>query len=137
MFISATTVALYSMAAALAVLVGRDLVKWLLKEDAELVARRKKAVELANKLHSFGMTVIPNMLTEYGTGDYIGLVEEIDRQVVMFLGPNGDAAVLAELEQTFENVLAAKLADPAALAYIQAKIAALAAPAPAAAPAKS
>lgn len=125
MFISGTAIALYGMAAALAVLIGRDVVKWLLKEDAELVARRKKAVELANKLHTFGLSVLPNMLTEYGTGDYIGLVEEIDRQVVLFLGPNGDAAVLQELEQTFENVLSAKLADPAGLALIQAKIAAV------------
>lgn len=130
MFIPGTTVALYVMAAALAVLVGRDLVKWLLKEDAKLIALRKNAIALAQKLQGFGMTIIPNMLTEFGTGDVVGLAEEIEKQVVLFLDPkNGDAAVLQELEQTFENVLKAKLATPAGLALVQAQIAALSAPA--------
>lgn len=123
--IPATTLALYAMAAALAVLVGRDLFKFFVKEDSKIVARRKNAIALAQKLTAAGLKILPNMLNEYGTGDYIGLGEEIEKQVVLFLGPGGNAAVVNELEATFESVLAAKLADPAGLAYIQAKIAAL------------
>jgi hypothetical protein len=127
--VSGTAIAIYALAACLAVLVGRDVVKWLLKVDAKVIARRKAAIALSSKLSSFGLVELPKLLGEYGTGDYLGLAEEVDRQVILFLSPNGDAAVLKELEQSFDSVLAAKLADPAGLAYIQAKIAALAAPA--------
>jgi hypothetical protein len=88
---------------------------------------------------------LPQLLEDFAVGDVQDMVEKIHD--VCKVVDAGSDAIVKELEQTYENVLAKKLATPEGLAYIKAKIAEIEgaqpeaavsdAPKPAATPAKS
>jgi hypothetical protein len=98
---------------------------------------------LAGILRDNGLRLLPALLEDFAVGDVQDMVEKIHD--VCKIVDAGSDAILKELEQTYENVLARKLATPEGLAYIKARIAEVEAapapvaeaPKPAAAPAKS
>ena len=137
------TVVIWILAAVVAVLVGREVGKRLFDVNAKLMAKKRAAQVLAAKLRDNGLKLLPALLEDFAVGDVQDMVEKIHD--VAKLVESGSDAIEKELEQTYENVLAKKLATPEGLAYIKARIAEVeAAPAPAAevpksaaAPAKS
>lgn len=92
---------------------------------------------LAAKLRDNGLKLLPSLLEDFAVGDVQDMVEKIHD--VAKLVESGSDAIEKELEQTYENVLARKLATPEGMALIKAKIAEIegapaAGPTPAAAP---
>jgi len=138
------TLVIWILAVAVCVLVGRDLGKWLFGANEKLMAKKRAAQKLATVLRDNGLKLLPSLLDDFAVGDVQDMVEKI-HDVAKLIDAGSDA-IVKELEATYENVLAKKLATPEGLAYIKAKIAELEAapeaPAPAdapkpAAPAKS
>ena len=132
------TVVIWILAAVVAVLVGREVGKWLYGENTKLMAKKRAAQVLAAKLRDNGLKLLPSLLEDFAVGDVQDMVEKIHD--VAKLVESGSDAIEKELEQTYENVLAKKLATPEGMALIKAKIADIegapaAATAPAAAPA--
>ena len=130
------TVVIWILAVAIAVLVGREVGKWLFGENAKLMQKKRAAQVLSGKLRAAGLKWIPALLEDFAVGDVQDMVEKIHD--LAKLVEAGSDAIEKELEQTYENVLARKLATPEGLALIKAKIAAMegapAAEAPAEAP---
>jgi hypothetical protein len=131
------TLVIWILAVAVCVLVGRDLGKWLFGANEKLMAKKRAAQKLAGVLRDNGLKLLPQLLEDFAVGDVHDMVEKIHD--VAKLIDTGSDAIVKELEATYENVLAKKLATPEGLAYIKAKIAELEAapeaPAPADAPA--
>lgn len=130
-------VVIWILAVVVAVLVGREVGKWLFGENAKLMQKKRAAQVLAGKLRAAGLKWIPALLEDFAVGDVQDMVEKIHD--LAKLVEAGSDAIEKELETTYENVLAKKLASPEGLAYIKAKIAEIegvstAAPAPADAP---
>ncbi len=130
------TVVIWILAAVVAVLVGREVGKRLFDVNAKLMAKKRAAQVLAAKLRDNGLKLLPSLLEDFAVGDVQDMVEKIHD--VAKLVESGSDAIEKELEQTYENVLAKKLATPEGMALIKAKIAEIegapaAAPAPAAA----
>ena len=139
------TLVIWILAVAVCVLVGRDLGKWLFGANEKLMTKKRAAQKLATVLRDNGLKLLPSLLDDFAVGDVQDMVEKI-HDVAKLIDAGSDA-IVKELEATYENVLARKLATPEGLAYIKAKIAELEAapeapapaeaPKPAAAPAKS
>ena len=125
------TVVIWILAAVVAVLVGREVGKWLYGENTKLMAKKRAAQVLAAKLRDNGLKLLPSLLEDFAVGDVQDMVEKIHD--VAKLVESGSDAIEKELEQTYENVLARKLATPEGMALIKAKIAEIEG-APAAAP---
>ena len=117
------TVVIWILAAVVAVLVGREVGKRLFDVNAKLMAKKRAAQVLAAKLRDNGLKLLPSLLEDFAVGDVQDMVEKIHD--VAKLVESGSDAIEKELEQTYENVLAKKLATPEGLAYIKARIAAL------------
>ena len=115
------TVVIWILAAVVAVLVGREVGKWLFDENAKLMAKKRAAQVLAAKLRDNGLKLLPALLEDFAVGDVQDMVEKIHD--VAKLVESGSDAIEKELEQTYENVLAKKLATPEGMALIKAKIA--------------
>ena len=137
------TVVIWILAVVVAVLVGREVGKWLFGQNAELQKKKRAAQVLASKLRDNGLKLLPALLEDFAVGDVQDMVEKIHD--VAKLVESGSDAIEKELEQTYENVLGKKLATPEGMALIKAKIADIegapaaasaptAVPAPAAAP---
>jgi len=126
------TVVIWILAIVVAVLVGREVGKWLFGENAKLMQKKRAAQVLAAKLRDNGLKLLPSLLEDFAVGDVQDMVEKIHD--VAKLVESGSDAIEKELEQTYENVLDRKLATPEGLALIKAKIAEIEG-APAAAPA--
>ncbi len=129
-------VVIWILAVVVAVLVGREVGKWLFGQNAKLQQKKRAAQVLAGKLRAAGLKWIPALLEDFAVGDVQDMVEKIHD--LAKLVEAGSDAIEKELETTYENVLARKLATPEGLALIKAKIAEVEGPAPAAdAPAAS
>ena len=129
------TVVIWILAVVVAVLVGREVGKWLFGQNAKLMQKKRAAQVLAAKLRDNGLKLLPALLEDFAVGDVQDMVEKIHD--VAKLVESGSDAIEKELEATYENVLAKKLATPEGMALIKAKIAEIeapAAPAPADAP---
>ena len=127
------TLVIWILAVAVCVLVGRDLGKWLFGANEKLMTKKRAAQKLATVLRDSGLKLLPALLEDFAVGDVHDMVEKIHD--VAKLIDSGSDAILRELEATYENVLARKLATPEGLAYIKAKIAEVETPpAPADAP---
>jgi len=128
------TVVIWILAAIVAVLVGREVGKWLFGQNAKLMLKKRAAQVLAGKLRAAGLKWIPALLEDFAVGDVQDMVEKIHD--LAKLVEAGSDAIEKELETTYENVLTKKLATAEGLALIKAKIAEIekAAPVPTAAP---
>ena len=115
------TVVIWILAAVVAVLVGREVGKWLFDVNAKLMAKKRAAQVLAAKLRDNGLKLLPSLLEDFAVGDVEDMVEKIHD--VAKLVESGSDAIEKELEQTYENVLGRKLATPEGMALIKAKIA--------------
>jgi hypothetical protein len=93
---------------------------WLFKKDTEMENRRRAAGKLAAKLQEFGLSKIPEFLIDYSVGDYSGMATKIHNLAELFLG--GEAHVLAEFDDVYQNVLAAHLKTDAGRALLAAKL---------------
>jgi hypothetical protein len=115
------TVVIWILAVAVAVLVGREVGKWLFGASEKLTIKKRAAQKLAGILRENGLRLLPALLEDFAVGDVQDMVEKIHD--VCKIVDAGSDAILKELEQTYENVLARKLATPAGLAYIKARFA--------------
>jgi hypothetical protein len=120
------TLVIWILAVAVCVLVGRDLGKWLFGANEKLMTKKRAAQKLAGVLRDNGLKLLPQLLEDFAVGDVHDMVEKIHD--VCKVVDAGSDAIVKELEGTYENVLAKKLATPEGLAYIKAKIAELEAP---------
>ena len=118
------TVVIWILAAVVAVLVGREVGKRLFDVNTKLMAKKRAAQVLAAKLRDNGLKLLPALLEDFAVGDVQDMVEKIHD--VAKLVEAGSDAIEKELEQTYENVLAKKLATPEGMALIKAKIAEIA-----------
>jgi hypothetical protein len=124
------TVVIWILAVVVALLVGREVGKWLFGENTKLLAKKRAAQKLASVLRDNGLKLLPALLEDFAVGDINDFVEKMHD--LAKLVEAGSDAIVKELEATYENVLAKKLATPEGLALVKAKIAELAAPVPAA-----
>jgi len=115
------TLVIWILAVAVCVLVGRDLGKWLFGANEKLMTKKRAAQKLAGVLRDNGLKLLPQLLEDFAVGDVHDMVEKIHD--VCKVVDAGSDAIVKELEGTYENVLAKKLATPEGLAYIKAKIA--------------
>jgi hypothetical protein len=115
------TVVIWILAVALAVLLGREVGKSLFGANEKLMAKKRAAQKLAGKLRDAGLKLIPSLLEDFAVGDVQDMVEKIHD--VCKVVDAGSDAIEKELQATFDNVLAKKLATPEGLALIKAKIA--------------
>jgi len=123
-------VVIWILAVVVAVLVGREVGKWLFGQNAKLQQKKRAAQVLAGKLRAAGLKWIPALLEDFAVGDVQDMVEKIHD--LAKLVEAGSDAIEKELETTYENVLARTLATPEGLALIKAKIAEIEGPVPAA-----
>jgi len=119
-------VVIWILAVVVAVLVGREVGKWLFGENAKLMQKKRAAQVLAAKLRDNGLKLLPALLEDFAVGDVQDMVEKIHD--VAKLVESGSDAIEKELEATYQNVLAKKLATPEGLALVKAKIAEIEAP---------
>ena len=126
-------VVIWILAAVVAVLVGREVGKRLFDVNAKVMVKKRAAQVLASKLRDNGLKLLPSLLEDFAVGDVQDMVEKIHD--VAKLVEAGSDAIEKELEQTYENVLAKKLATPEGMALIKAKIAEVEKAAAASAPA--
>ena len=121
-------VVIWILAVVVAVLVGREVGKWLFGQNAKLMQKKRAAQVLAGKLRENGLRLLPAILEDFAVGDVQDMVEKIHD--VAKVVEAGSDAIEKELGGIYERVLDAKLRQPEAVALIKAKIAALEAPAP-------
>lgn len=114
------TVVIWILAVALAVLLGREVGKWLFGTNEKLMAKKRAAQKLAGKLRDAGLRLIPALLEDFAVGDVQDMVEKIHD--VCKVVDAGSDAIERELQGTFDNVLAKKLATPEGMALLKAKI---------------
>ncbi|MBN2128488.1 MAG: hypothetical protein JW741_03295 [Sedimentisphaerales bacterium] len=126
-------VVIWILAIVVAVLLGREVGKWLFGQNAKLMQKKRAAQVLSAKLRAAGLKWIPALLEDFAVGDVQDMVEKIHD--LAKLVEAGSDAIEKELETTYENVLARKLTSPEGLALIKAKIAEIEGAAPASAPA--
>ncbi len=119
---SASVIAIVSLAVVVAVLVGRDVAKWLFKKDTLVENRRRAAIHLSATLQAYGLKRLPDMLSDYAVGDYSGFAEKLHDFAKLVMTPGGEAAVVAEFDGVFANVLTKKLASEEGRALISAKL---------------
>jgi hypothetical protein len=116
---SPTFVILCGVAAVCGVALGRLGVK----DKTAITARRHQANQAAAALRAMGLTVLPPILEDYGVGDYASLLHRARTAVETFVNPE---AVTKEFSTLFDNMLAKKMADPAASIELSKKVASLA-----------
>jgi len=116
-------VVIWILAVVVSILVGREAGKWLFGQNAKLMIKKRAAQVLAAKLRAMGLKLLPALLEDFACGDVQDMVEKIHD--VAKLIEAGSDAIEKELEQTFQNVLAKKLATPEGLAYVKAQLMAL------------
>jgi hypothetical protein len=126
------TIVIWILAVAVAILVGREVGKWLFGANEKLLAKKRAAQVLASKLRDAGLKLLPSILDDFAVGDVGDMLQKLVD--VSKLVEAGNDAIEKELEQTYQNVLARKLATPEGLAYVKAQVAAAEKPAPAVAP---
>lgn len=120
------TVVIWILAVVCAVLVGREVGKWLFGKNAQLQEKKRAAQVLAGKLRENGLRLLPALLDDFVTGDVQDMLERIHDVAKLVMA--GNDAIEKELAGVYERILDAKLMKPEGLAFIKAKIAALEVP---------
>lgn len=90
--------------------------KLLFRADTRVEERRRHAIEAAQVLRARGLTILPQVLTDYAVGDYDGLVNDVKSFARMALNPQ---QIDAEFETLFKNMLAVKLSQPDQMAILE------------------
>jgi hypothetical protein len=114
-------VVVWVLAAVVAVLIGREVGKWLFCQNAKLMEKKRAAQVLAGRLRVAGLDKIPALLENFARGDVQDMVEQIYDLGKLIAA--GSDVIEKELEATYENVLHAKMSTPEGLAYLKAQIA--------------
>ncbi len=117
---------IWILAVVVAVLVGREVGRWLFGQNAKLQEKKKAAQVLATELRANGLRLIPSVLDDFVRADVADMIEKVHE--VGKLVEAGSDAIKRELQGVYERVLDAKLKQPEGLALIKAKIASLEAP---------
>ena len=115
------TLVIWILAVIVAILVGREVGKFLFAENGKLMAKKRAAQVLATKLRDNGLKLLPALLEDFAVGDVQDMIEKI-HDIAKLIDAGSDA-IEKELEATYENVLSKKLAIPEGLALVKAKIA--------------
>ena len=114
-------IVIWILAAVVCVLLGREIGKWLFSTDEALMAKKRSAQVLATHLRENGLKLLPAFLEDFAVGDVHDMLQKIHDTAKLVEA--GNDAIEKELEATYENVLAKKMATPAGMALIKAKIA--------------
>jgi hypothetical protein len=109
------------LAIIVAVLLGREVGKWLFTTSTKLTEKKRAAQKLAGKLRENGLKLMPALLEDFAVGDLKDMLQKIHD--IGKLIDQGSDAIERELEATYTNVLAKKMATPEGMALIKAKIA--------------
>lgn len=89
--------------------------------DRKNEVRRRAFSRVAVTLRNYGLLRLAEILECYAIGDYSGFFKAIYRFADLL--DESEEVVMKEMDTVFERVLVRKLATPAGLAYIKAKIA--------------
>lgn len=120
MVVSGSTAAVTLLSVGFFGLLSYVVGKWLYSKDTEVEDRRRGAAKLAATLQAYGLKKTPEFLIDYSVGDYSGMANKIKQLAELFL--SGEAHVIAELEEVYQNVLSAKLRTEEGRALIAAKL---------------
>jgi hypothetical protein len=85
-------------------------VHFLYKADTATEGKRRSANKVAGLLRAKGLKLLPEILEDYGVGDYSGVGIKIHKAALILT--HDPDAVNKEFEEVFERALAIKLADP-------------------------
>lgn len=99
---------------------GFFVVQFLFKQDTAREERRRGAAQMAIKLSELGLKKVPEFLIDYSVGDYSAIAAKVKDVGKTFLA--GEAAVIEEFGQIFDNVLDAKLKSETGRAFVAAKL---------------
>ena len=113
-------IVLWALLGLAALLVGKELSKWLFGAKKTFLGSKRAAQSLAIAFRSAGLTWLPVILEEYVVGDATSLFKSIDEAAAVVR--NGNDAIMRELEGTFERVLDMKLSTPEGRALVKAKL---------------
>lgn len=116
-------IVIWILAVAVALLMGREVGKWLFSANEKLMAKKRAAQVLAAKLRENGLRLLPALLEDFAVGDVNDMLERVHK--VADIVESGSDAIEKELAGVYERVLDAKLKQPEGLALIKAKIAAM------------
>lgn len=90
------------------------------KFDTSVEVRRKAAGVIAGVLQRYGLVRLSQIFLCYSCGDYSGFFDGLLALAKDFL--QGEAAVVAELDEVFHRVFENKLADVKERAYLQSRL---------------
>ena len=92
-------------------------VGWLLfGADSRIEDRRRRAIDLSNKLSKLGFQRLPKLFADYGIGDYSGFLKGV-HELHDIIADAGTRE--AELAHVFQLLLEEKLKDPTKLAVLK------------------
>ena len=122
MIISGTNLTIIILSTVLALL-GMYLVgKWAFTKDQEFEDKvQRPAMHISRVLSAMGLIRLPKIMECVAIKDFSGLYQEIRDFSKLLIG--GEAAVVAEFDQVFKNVLTKKLALPDGRAMVAALLA--------------
>jgi hypothetical protein len=130
---SVIQILMWVLMAAGCLVVGREIGKLVFKSKKDVSGLRKATQALSIALREHGLKRLPEALEAFTVGDLDDLLAFIrDAATVV---KSGNAAIIAELEGTFDRMLGVKLQTPEGRAALKARVAEVEAEIAAAAPA--
>jgi hypothetical protein len=103
-----------------ALVVGKEVGKWLFGAKQNLTNARRAVQSLAISLRQAGLVRVPEVFEEFVVGDVPDLLLGLEDLAKLLKA--GNETILKELDQTFERVLGVKLSTPEGRAVIKAKL---------------
>jgi len=94
----------------LGAIVAASAVGLWFRKDTKWEARQKAAIKVSNILERKGLKIIPSILIDFAVKDISGMVGKIVHAAEMLLDPK---MAEAEFDQVFENMLEARIKNPA------------------------
>lgn len=94
-------------------------INFAFKKNKKLADKKRAAIKLAADLRGRGLTLVPDFLDSFAVGDVGEMIEDIEKVVLLL---ENSTAMDAEFDTVFNNVIAAKVADPAMKAALIAQI---------------
>lgn len=114
------TLAIYFVVAVAALVVGRELGKWIFKGKKDVSQLKRSMQTLAIALREHGLRRLPTALEEAVVGDLDDVFASIKDFATVV--KSGNETILKELDGTFERCLGVKLSTPEGRAVVEAKL---------------
>jgi|WetSurMetagenome_2_1015567.scaffolds.fasta_scaffold66345_2 hypothetical protein len=117
---SILTILMWAAIAVGCLVIGREVGKLLFKGQKGVTGLRKATQDLAIAMRAHGLTKVPEVLEAVTVGDVDDLLNAIQNAATIVR--SGNAAIIAELEGTFDKMLNMKLSTPEGRAAMKARL---------------